>query len=176
MNPKHFTSFGLLLAGTIPLVAYSQVYLTEDQATQSIFAGEPGTRKTVELTADEIKKIEELSGERVRSSTLVVWVTPAKNLVFVDQVLGKHEFITFAVGISNKKKVTGVEILEYRETYGQQVRDLAWRKQFFGKDASAPLRLKADIVNISGATLSSSHVTGGVRRLLQTYEVIRTRL
>jgi FMN-binding protein len=44
-------------------------------------------------------------------------------------------------------------------------------EQFVGKTASAPLKLDADIRNISGATLSSRHVTEGVRRLLATYEV-----
>jgi len=170
------TSFGLLLAGTLPLVAYSQVYMTEDQAAKSMLPGEAGIRKMIELTPAEIGKIENQSGEKVRNSTVVAWVTSARNVLFVDQVLGKHEFITYAVGISKDKKVTAIDILEYRETYGQGVKAPEWRKQFVGKDSTAPLRLKTDIINISGATLSSAHITGGVRRLLQTYEVIRTRL
>jgi Na+-translocating ferredoxin:NAD+ oxidoreductase RnfG subunit len=176
MSRSFPTSFGLLLAGTIPLVAYSQVYMTEDQASQSMLPGEVSARKTFELSADEMKKIEKKSDEKVRNSSVVAWVTPKKNLVFIDQVLGKHEFITYAVAVSKSGKVTGIEILEYRETYGQGVRDAAWRKQFVDKDAASPLHLKTDIVNISGATLSSAHITGGVRRLLQTYEIIRTRL
>jgi Na+-transporting NADH:ubiquinone oxidoreductase subunit NqrC len=67
--------------------------------------------------------------------------------------------------------VKGIEILEYRESYGDQVRGAAWRAQFVGKKAGAPLRLGGEIKNISGATLSSKHVTDGVRRILATYAV-----
>ncbi len=35
-----------------------------------------------------------------------------------------------------------------------------------------PLKLTEDIQNISGATLSSKHITDGVRRLLATYELV----
>ncbi len=55
--------------------------------------------------------------------------------------------------------------------YGYQIRDPKWRAQFAGKTAQAPLRLDHDIRNISGATLSSRHVTEGVRRLLALYEI-----
>ena len=33
------------------------------------------------------------------------------------------------------------------------------------------LKLTEDIKNISGATLSSRHITGGVKRLLSTYAI-----
>ena len=170
--------FGLLLAATAvaPWIAYSQVYLTEDQALHSLFPGETFVRKVVALSPAEIKKIEISSGENVRGNTLIAWVSPKKNIVFVDQALGKHEFVTYVVGINSAKKVQGIEILEYRETYGYQVRGDEWRKQFVGKTSASPLRLTKDITNISGATLSSSHITGGVRRILQSYEIVRERL
>ncbi|MDE3162418.1 MAG: FMN-binding protein, partial [Acidobacteriota bacterium] len=68
--------------------------------------------------------------------------------------------------------VKGVEILEYREAYGGQIRDPEWQKQFLGKDASAKLQLGKSIRNISGATLSCKHITDGVERLLVTYELV----
>src|SRR5215207_8767180 len=36
----------------------------------------------------------------------------------VDEVVGKHEFITYATAIAPDRSVLGVEILVYRETYG----------------------------------------------------------
>ncbi len=165
----------LLVAGTAPLVAFSQVYLTEDQATGAIFPGTKLTKRSIALTPEEVRRIEEKSGERVRNSTVTVWTGAKKEVLFVDEVLGKHEFITYAVGVADAR-VKAIEILEYRETFGQGVVKPEWRKQFVGKDFTAPLKLNQDIVNISGATLSSAHVTAGVRRLLQTYEVIKTRL
>ena len=60
--------------------------------------------------------------------------------------------------------------MEYNESYGYDVRNATWRSQFVGKSAGSPLQLDADIKNISGATLSSKHVTDGVKRVLQKYE------
>ena len=57
--------------------------------------------------------------------------------------------------------------MQYIESYGYEVREAQWRAQFVGKSASSPLELNNDITNISGATLSSRHVTEGVKRVLQ---------
>ena len=175
------TQFGLLLmAGITPMVAYAEIYLDETQAVDAIFQAHGRShlfkRKTFELSAEEIKKIEEVSGEKVRHPSVIALVNDTKEILLIDQVLGKHEFITYAVGITPEKKIKGIEVMEYRETYGGGVRKPEWRKQFVDKDSNSALRLDKDIINLSGATLSSSHITGGVRRILQTYEVIRTRI
>jgi Na+-translocating ferredoxin:NAD+ oxidoreductase RnfG subunit len=91
----------------------------------------------------------------------------------VDDVVGKFERITYAVGIGAEGAVRGVEILSYRESHGHEVRLPAWRRQFVGKTASSPLRLGEDIANISGATLSCRHVTDGVRRIVAVVDGLR---
>ncbi len=88
--------------------------------------------------------------------------------------MGKHEFITYAVALDATGGVKDIEILDYRETYGSEVREPAWRAQFTGKHHGATLKLGDDIRNISGATLSSKHITDGVRRLLATYAIVLT--
>src|SRR5256885_9528087 len=67
--------------------------------------------------------------------------------------------------------VKQIEIMDYRESYGHEVRNADWRAQFVHKNASAPLKLDQDIRNISGATLSSRHIADGVRRILATYDI-----
>jgi Na+-translocating ferredoxin:NAD+ oxidoreductase RnfG subunit len=86
--------------------------------------------------------------------------------------VGKHEFIPFAVALDDRGEVKGVEILEYREAYGDQIRNANWRQQFVGRQPGVRLRLEKEIRNISGATLSCKHVTDGVNRLLATYEIV----
>jgi Na+-translocating ferredoxin:NAD+ oxidoreductase RnfG subunit len=90
----------------------------------------------------------------------------------VDEVVGKHEFITYAAGLTPDNKVQGIEILTYRETYGYQVRNAEWRRQFVGKTLAAPFKLDEDIANISGATLSCRNVMNGVKRLLALQQVV----
>ena len=90
--------------------------------------------------------------------------------LIVDRVIGKSELITYALALDAAGAVRSLEILDYRETHGSEVRIAAWRRQFIGKTAQEPVQLDHDIKNISGATLSSQHVTEGVHRLLQLYE------
>jgi Na+-translocating ferredoxin:NAD+ oxidoreductase RnfG subunit len=89
--------------------------------------------------------------------------------LLVDQVIGKAEAITYALALDAHGAVLGLDVLEYRETHGGEIRLAAWRRQFVGKTTQDPVRLDSDIHNISGATLSCRHVTEGVRRLLALY-------
>ncbi|HWU44554.1 MAG TPA: FMN-binding protein [Bdellovibrio sp.] len=164
-----------LLSPAVVLTAHAEIYMTDEQAAKAIFPADVFKKDSVTLTDDEAKKVESLSDETVRNKTLTVFKAK-DSTVFIDQVLGKHEFITYAVGVTKEGKVQGVEIIEYRESFGHQIRREEWRKQFVGKDKTSPLKLDKDIKNLSGATLSSAHISGGVRRILQTYEQVKGRL
>ena len=81
--------------------------------------------------------------------------------------------VSIAVGLtlSPAGAVRQIEILNYRESYGGEIRNPDWRKQFVGKGARSRFALNDGINNISGATLSCRHVTEGVHRILATYDV-----
>jgi Na+-translocating ferredoxin:NAD+ oxidoreductase RnfG subunit len=95
--------------------------------------------------------------------------------LLVDQVIGKSELITYAVALDANGAVISVEILDYRESHGGEIRLAGWRKQFVGKTDADPVELNRDIRNISGATLSCRHVTEGVQRLLKLYKIALLR-
>ena len=86
-------------------------------------------------------------------------------------MIGKHDLIDYAVALSAEGKVRQVEILQYREAYGGEVRNSNWRAQFVGRHHGDPVQIGKDIQNISGATLSCQHLTDGIRRLLSTYAI-----
>jgi hypothetical protein len=90
-------------------------------------------------------------------------------LFVVDHVIGKHLYIDYAVSLDTSGRVMRVDILQYRESYGGEVREGGWLAQFIGKTSGSPLKVGSDIRNVSGATLSSLHVTEGVKRILATY-------
>lgn len=155
-----------------PAVAgHATTYLSVEQAQRAIFPGASFTPATVKLTAEQKKAIETASGVRQRSDEVKAWRVSGGGWLIVDEVIGKHEYITFAVGLTANGAVRGVEIMDYRESYGGEVRDPKWRAQFTGKTKAAPLKLDDDIRNISGATLSSRHIAEGVRRLLAIHAV-----
>lgn len=154
------------------VAGYGAVYLSVEQAQQAIFPGASFTAAPRTLTPDQRKAIEKASGVPARRPEIKAWRTSSGGWFIVDDVLGKHEFITYAVGITADGAVKGIEIMEYRETYGHEVRDPKWRVQFLGKTKAAPLKLDQDIRNISGATLSSRHITDGVKRLLALHDLV----
>lgn len=124
--------------------ASATVYMSEQQAMHTIF---PGASFSPAGKAG-------------------VFRASSGGIVVIDRVLGKHEYIKYAVGITAGGTVKHIEILEYNESYGYEVREASWRSQFVGKNASSPLQLNVDIKNISGATLSCKHITDGVRRIV----------
>ena len=87
----------------------------------------------------------------------------------VDHVIGKHLYIDYAVTLDAGGRIQRVDILQYREAYGGEVRDRSWLNQFVGKNSASTLRVGADIRNISGATLSCHHLTEGIKRIVTRY-------
>ena len=131
--------------------AHATTYLSVEQAQQALFPGSS-------FTPVDLKRKER------------IWRASNAGWLIVDEVLGKHELITYAVALDTQGRVRGIEILDYRESHGGEIRDPRWRLQFAGKTARDPLLLDRDIRNISGATLSCRHVTDGVKRILAMYE------
>jgi len=162
-----------LVAGT----GYATEYLTVAQAQQAIFPdADQLIDAAVELSDAQRSAIEKQAGVRQRWKKQAVWRAEKGGQLIgwfvVDEVVGKHEFITYAAGLTPDGHVRGIEILVYRETYGHQVRNAEWRQKFAGKTLADPFKLDEDIPNISGATLSSANVTKGVKRLLVLQQVV----
>ena len=157
--------------------AFAVDYLTVPQAQQLLFPeADRFVDATVEVSEDQSKAIEAKSGVRQRWKKQAVWraekTGESIGWFIVDEVVGKHEFITYAAGLTPEGKVRGLEILVYRETYGYQIRNPQWRHVFEGKTLVDPFKLDQDIPNIAGATLSCRNVTNGVKRLLALQQVV----
>lgn len=160
---------GIVLSGG---PAYATVYLSVEQAQALLFPGATFQSVSITLTEAQVKAIEHASGVHVLSKQLKAWKASTGGWFIADEVVGKHEFIPFALALDGNGAVKGIEILEYREAYGDQVRNPEWQKQFLGKTSTTKLELDKNIRNISGATLSSKHITDGVERLLITYDLV----
>lgn len=150
--------------------AQAMVYLTIEQAQQLMFPGQTLMPVPLEMSANDIAAVERDSGTHYFAGALSAW-RASNGFFFVDAVIGKHDLIRYAVALTADGKIRQVEILEYREAYGGEVRNAAWRGQFVGRAHGDPVQVGRDIRNISGATLSCQHVTDGIRRLLAVYAV-----
>lgn len=154
-----------------PQCVHATVYLSVEQAQQAIFPGARFTHIPLALTGAQRSQMQERSGVREPFKSDRVWRASTGGFFVIDEVVGKHEMIKYALGIAADGSVRQVEVMEYHETYGFEIRDAAWRRQFEGKTAASPLKLNQDIRNVSGATLSCKHVTDGVKRLLVLHEL-----
>lgn len=156
--------------------AYAVQYLDLAQAQKLFFPqADEFAPLSLLLTAEQKATVEKAAGVRMRYARQPVWKVTEDGThvgwVVQDEVYGKHEFITYAVALDTSGAVRGIEILDYRETHGREVRNPKWRTQFTGKQHGATLKLDADIQNISGATLSCKHIAEGVRRILALHAV-----
>jgi Na+-translocating ferredoxin:NAD+ oxidoreductase RnfG subunit len=155
--------------------AHATQYMTLEQAQKLIFGpAAQFERRDLKLGKDAARDIEKAAGVHVRVLDVPLWEVsengkPAGYFI-IDEVYGKHEFITYAIALEPGGRVKQIEVLEYRENYGSQIRYPEWKAQFVGKSALDPVTLESDIQNISGATLSCRHVTEGVKRILATYD------
>src|SRR5262249_38612754 len=168
---SEFAFIALPISALVAPSTFAVQYLTVDQAQHAIFPGKSFTAASVKLTIAQRKAIQQVSGIRVLRGEQQVWRVSGGGWFILDEVVGKHEFITYAAGLNTDGSVKQIEIMDYRETYGGQIRDQKWRAQFVGKTSKSPLKLHSDIKNINGATFSFPHITDGVKRLLAFYEV-----
>lgn len=161
----------------VPGAAFAVDYMAPEQAARSMFPQAERLDVTpVTLDAAQLRRLDD-RGIRGRSTRWRVMTAQRAGatlgFVVFDSVIGKVELIDYAVGISPDGTVKQIEILSYRESHGGEVRLPAWRQQFAGKGADSPLRVGEDIRSISGATLSCTHVTEGVRRIVAVVALAR---
>lgn len=166
-----------LAAAAVPATAFAVDYLSAEQAAKLMFPeADAFESRSLTLDAAQLQQLD-ASGVRARSANWSVQVArrggTTLGFVVTDAVIGKVELINYAVGIGLDGSVRQVEILAYRESHGFEIRLPAWRRQFVGKGATAALHVGDDIANISGATLSCTHVTDGVRRIVAVVALAR---
>ncbi len=160
-----------IVAVPVAQVAHATQYMTIEEAQRAAFA-----------TATAFEPLAPTAAQAASAGASAGWAPKLWQVrgadrplgwFAVDQVIGKSELITYAVAFDANGAVTSVEILDYRESHGGEVRLAGWRRQFAGKTPADPVELNKDIKNISGATLSCRHVTEGVQRLLRLCAALR---
>jgi Na+-translocating ferredoxin:NAD+ oxidoreductase RnfG subunit len=167
-----------VIAAMLPAqLVVASTYLTSAAAQRLLFPGaDQFDALTIAPTAQQLAAIASTAGAQAPHGRLLVWTARRGELVlghvFIDEVIGRDDFITYAVGIDTSGNLLPVEILEYRESHGAEIRNTRWLAQFAGRNSTAELRFRTDIKNIAGATLSSEHVTAGVRRVLALWQAV----
>ena len=158
--------------------AYAVEYLTVEAAQRLMFPSASSyALERSKIAPEQLRAIDASTHATSQARQFLIFRAESDGQLlgrfYVDEVIGKSELITYAVAVTAEGAVKQVEILAYRESHGYEVRDARWRSQFIGKTTSSSVMLNDDVANISGATLSSRHVTDGVRRILAIDAAIR---
>lgn len=158
-------------AGLVVTRVHAAEYMSVAESQKLMFADATEFAPLmVALNPDQLRQLAERAGGPPRMSAWRVWEarqgSHVLGFVVADAVIGKFELINYAIALSPAGEIRDVEILAYRESHGYEVRNKPWRSQFTGKSARASLHIGDDIDNISGATLSCTHITDGIRRIV----------
>lgn len=173
---RYLPVVSMIVGSCVANSAFATQYLTLEEAQHLIFPDASNFKsQPLQLTIEQMRQIEKIAGTSTRSvSWRVVYAYKGDQLLgylVFDEVIGKFELISYIVGFHADTSIKQVEIMSYRESHGFEIRNINWRKQFIGKMAPTGLSIGEGIANISGATLSCTHVTDGVRRLSAIVQV-----
>jgi hypothetical protein len=174
--PGWAAAFGALVGvAPVPVVIATE-YLSIEAAQKALFPqADRFSELVLSLSPAQRERVAALAGPQPPHRSLRAFRAwhgdQPLGFVFVDEVIGKEDFITYAVAIDASGHLSAPEVLAYRESHGGEIRNAAWRQQFAGRQGLDQLRVQTDIKNIAGATLSCQHVTEGVRWLVALWQV-----
>ncbi|MEI7532063.1 MAG: FMN-binding protein [Betaproteobacteria bacterium] len=157
---------GMTVSGQI----VARTYVSTEEVKQIIFPGELLTHYPIKISKEIAVEMKKQSSVSHALDPDKIWKTAHGAWLVIDEVVGKHEMIKYALGINQRGQIVGLEIMEYNESYGYEVMEKKWRGQFLNKTSKDQIKLNHDIENITGATLSSKHVTDGVKRIMVLYQ------
>lgn len=170
---KHFSLalvVWLFVGLSLPARAAGNFFTTPQVLKEFFPKSERVTYRKVKLGPTELAAVQGRLGYKPAKSEYVIFVATTGAQVdgyaVIDDELGQHEQITFAVKLSPAGVVERHEVMVYRESYGEEITDSRFRRQFQGKTAKDPVRAGVDIDVVTGATISSRSMAIGVRRAL----------
>jgi Na+-translocating ferredoxin:NAD+ oxidoreductase subunit G len=153
----------------------ARVFTTQSQALEKAFpAPLKVERKTLYLTDSQVAAIQTLAGARVESKIHSYYVARGTGgvagIALFDTQPVRTMPVTYMVLLKPDGEIQYVEILGFFEPEDYLPRP-SWLRLFERKTLSDDLRLKRDIPNVTGASLTSLTLMNGVRRLAAIYKL-----
>lgn len=158
--------------------AVAQVRLTQEQALERAFPPPMVVeRHTAFLDESQLAAVRRLAGREVAADQRVVTYYVARRderaaaVAYFDAHRVRTLNEVLMVVVDTTGTVLDVVVLAFAEP-PEYVASDGWLAQLRGQRLADGLSLKGDIVNMTGATLTSRAVVGAVRRMLAYHAVI----
>jgi FAD:protein FMN transferase len=156
----------------VACASWAETYLSEEQAVKiALPTATTVSTEFKQLTPAQREALQHTSGLRFPEAQYKVFIGHGRNgegsgYAVIMNEIGKEEPITFIVGVTPEGKAGEVALLEYRESRGSEVHEKRFTHQFKGKKSTDPIQVNQDIINYTGATLSSHAMARGVKKAL----------
>jgi hypothetical protein len=151
-----------VIAAATPAAALKLQTLEAAQA--ALYPGATLTPSDFVLTRDQANRLKSEFQVPVMHEEVRVWKASSGGWLYLDQVFGLNDVVTYLIAIDDRGRVNGLEVLVCVEGFCD-IGEPAWKDQFKGK-RHARGDLIAETRQISGSTLSTMHVTEGVKKVL----------
>jgi hypothetical protein len=145
-----------------PAEAYEQQTLQEAQ--QRLAPGATLTSVDFRLSPEQHAQLKQAYKVPSLRPAVKAWKVSTGGWLFLDQVYGRDDVVTYLVSVGDDGKVRGLEVLVCAEGYCEIFTN-EWRAKLVG--ATHGKWMPEEVVPIiSGSTLSCVHVAEGVKKVL----------
>lgn len=165
MPPRfRFSLLPSALLAVVPLASGVDLQSLES-ARSRLFPDATLVPADFKLTPEQYARLKSEYAVPMLRPAVKAWRTDAGDWLFLDQVYGRDDIVTYLVAVDRGGHVRGIEVLVCAEGYCNEIYTPEWRARLASlihgrwnpRDA-VPL--------VSGATLSSVHVAEGVKKIL----------
>ena len=158
--------FLLLPAAVLALgePAAAEVIETAEAGRAVLYPGASFTPADFTLTDDQVDRLKSDYRVPLMRPAIKAWRVSTGGMLFLDQVYGLDDVVTYLVGVGDDGTVQGIEILACNKDYCG-ISKPEWRAQFVGKAAGRWDPATA-VSATSGASNSSTHVAEGIKKIL----------
>ena len=169
--------FVVLISGLLTIDVSAKVLVSAGNAFKLLVPEATETKTETKVLTEEQKKLIEATADVKFNSELdkeFVFYIGKNNGEIVgfaaeDRVKGKWGVIHYMIVFNTNGSIRDLVVLEYSEKRGRPVAKERFRKQFRGMTINDRIRLKKDIRGVSGATISSTGMTNGVRKMTHVF-------
>src|SRR6201998_57807 len=130
-------ALGALAAHAPIQVVVATEYLSSEGAQKALFPQADRFHEVIlSLSPAQRDRVAALAGPQPPHRSLRAWRAlhgdELLGFVFVDEVIGKEDFITYAVAVDASGRLSAPEVLAYRESHGGGICDVARRRRLTG--------------------------------------------
>ncbi|RMH02941.1 MAG: FMN-binding protein [Aquificota bacterium] len=158
------------------LVAFSKEFKKPEQALMEAYKGAQVQVRNIVLKPEQAQEVQRLSGVKMDTRLSSWYIVVKEGRVIAYAYVDTHIVRTHPEAVLYSIKPDGsidfIEVLAFGEPL-EYMPEERWLSLFAGKSLEKdPIRLRRDIPNMTGATLTARAITDNTRKVLALWKVL----